>query len=62
MPDRLTREEAAKFIGCGITTFDKLQREGKLKGTYMQIYSRRFYFTDKLIKWMEGGGTNGKTD
>ena len=63
MPNRMVRKDAAKYLGIGLSTFDKLQREGCLEGTYMEIFSRRFYYTERLDKWMSEGGTMyGKTN
>ena len=63
MLNRLTRISAAEYIGCSLSSFDKLQREGFLEGTYFELFSRRFYYTDKLDEWMQKGGThNGPTN
>ncbi|MBR4892602.1 MAG: hypothetical protein IKZ35_01290 [Clostridia bacterium] len=63
MSNRLTRQQASAYIGCSLSTLDKLQREGYLEGTYLELYNRRYYFTAKLDEWMLKGGTNnGKTN
>ena len=54
--NRLTRKEAAEFIGCGMTKLNELERSGKLKGTYYQIGRRRLYITEKLQTWLLSGG------
>lgn len=63
MSNRMVRKDAAKHLGCSLSMFDKLQREGYLEGTYMEMFSRRFYYTDRLDKWMSEGGTmHGKAN
>lgn len=54
--DRLTRAEAAKFIGCSMSKLYGLEKADLLKGTYYQIGRRRLYITEKLEKWMNDGG------
>lgn len=54
--NRLTRAEAAEFLGCGLSTLHKLERTKQLEGTYYQIGRRRIYIADKLEKWMRNGG------
>lgn len=54
--DRLTRAEAAQFIGCSMSKLYGLEKAGLLDGTYYQIGRRRLYITDKLEKWMNDGG------
>lgn len=56
MPNRLTRIEAAKYIGCSESTFNKLLREGYLKNTFYSVLGRRIFITDKLDAWMMSGG------
>lgn len=59
MPNRLTRQEAAEFIGCGETKFNYLIKSGLLTGTYYSIGNRRYFITEKLKEWMESGGEEG---
>lgn len=54
--NRLTREEAAKYIGCSMSKLYSMERGGLLEGTYYQIGRRRLYITDRLEKWMNDGG------
>ncbi|MBQ9096840.1 MAG: helix-turn-helix domain-containing protein [Clostridia bacterium] len=54
--DRLTRSEAADFIGCSKSKLYSMEKAGFLKGTYYQIGRRRFYITEKLENWMKNGG------
>lgn len=54
--NRLTRAEAAKYIGCSPSTFNRLLREGYLKKTFYSVMGRRFFITEKLDAWMEAGG------
>lgn len=57
--NRLYRKEAAEYIGCGLSTLDRLQREGLLEGTYYTLGHRRLYITAKLDEWIENGGEIG---
>ena len=54
--DRLTRAEAAQFIGCSMSKLYGLEKAQLLEGTYYQIGRRRLYITEKLEKWMMDGG------
>ena len=54
---RLTRTQAANYIGCSLSLFDKLQREGYLEGTYFSLYGRRYYIKDKIDSFLNSGGT-----
>ncbi len=58
--DRLTREEACKFLGCGMTKLYELERSGKLKGMYYTIGRKRYYITAYLEQWLLSGGENKK--
>lgn len=54
--NRLTRQEASNFIGCGMTKLYELERSGQLEGTYYQIGRKRLYITEKLKDWIMSGG------
>ena len=58
--NRLTRAEAAEYIGCSLSKLYSMEKASLLKGTYYEIGSglkrRRLYITAKLDKWMEDGG------
>ena len=58
--NRLTRKEAAEFIGCGLSALYRMEKGGLLKGTYYEIGNgkrrKRLYITDKLEKWIRDGG------
>lgn len=59
MPDslcRLTREEAADFLQCGMSKLYELEKSGQLNGTFYNIGRRRLYIKDKLEQWMLNGG------
>ena len=53
------RVEAATYIKCSESTFARLIRTGKLNGTFFRIGRRRFFYKDRLDKWMENGGEDG---
>ena len=54
--NRLTRVEAAEYIGCSPSTFNRLLREGYLKDTFYSVMGRRFFITERLEAWMMSGG------
>ncbi|MBQ2967441.1 MAG: hypothetical protein IJE10_04905 [Clostridia bacterium] len=54
--ERLSRKEAAEFIGCSLSKLYSLEISGKLTGTYYQIGNRKLYIPEKLKKWAENGG------
>ena len=58
--DRLTREMASEYIGCSLSVFDRLVKEGYLNGTFLELFGRRFFFTSRLDEWMLKGGTLNK--
>lgn len=60
--DRLTRAEAAEFIGCSISQLYRMERTGLLDGTYYVIGKRKLYITDELEKWMRDGGELGAAE
>lgn len=62
MLNRLTRMQAAEYIGCSESTFNKLLREGFLKDTYYSVMGRRFFITEKLNSWMQAGGCEAFKD
>lgn len=57
---RLTREEAAKYLCCSRSKLYRMESAGLLEGTYYDIgagkRNRRLYITDKLDEWMLAGG------
>lgn len=53
---RLTRKEAAVFMGCALSTFERMLKENLLEGTYFNIGNKKIFFQDRLLKWMEDGG------
>lgn len=55
--NRLTRKEAAEFLGCSLSGLHVLERKGSLNGTYYQIGRKRLYITEKLIEWANNGGS-----
>ena len=59
MQNRLTREQAARFIGCGTSKMNYLIKSGLLGGTYYAIGNRRYFITEKLQAWMDAGGEEG---
>lgn len=57
--ETLTRQEAAKYIGLGITTFKKIQKEIR----QIRIGRRVFFDTKDLDAYLESkkvGGLNDK--
>lgn len=56
---RLSREEAAKFIGCGLNKLTELVKSGALKGTYYTFGKRIIFIASKLEEWMLNGGELG---
>ena len=54
---RLTQKEAADFLGISLAMLQKIQREGHLNNTYFRVGRRVIYMEDKLIEWMQAGGT-----
>lgn len=58
--NRLTRAEAAEYIGCSISKLYSMEKAELLKGTYYEIGNgqrrRRLYITEKLDKWIDAGG------
>lgn len=54
--NRLTREEAAEFIGCSRSKLYGMEKGKLLEGTYYQIGRRRYYITEKLEEWIQKGG------
>jgi len=60
--NRLTREEAARLLGCSMSSLYALEKSGQLNGTYYQIGRRRFYITAKLEEWMNKGGSSGSPE
>ena len=57
--NRLFRKEAAEFIGCGVSTLDRMHRMGLMEGTYYTFGNRIIYITDELEKWIRAGGELG---
>ena len=56
MPNRLTRTQAAEFIGCSLSKLHYLIKSGLLNGTYYSIGNRKYFITSKLEEWMNNGG------
>lgn len=56
---RLTRAEAAQFIGCSDTKLWQLTKNGLLDGTYYTIGCRKIFIVEKLKEWMANGGELG---
>ena len=56
---RLTRTEAAEFIGCSETKLWQLTKSGLLDGTYYTIGSRKIFIVERLKEWMANGGELG---
>lgn len=56
MTNRLTRAGAAQYLGCSLSTFDKISRLGYLDGTYYTLMGKKFYIIKKLEAWLEKGG------
>ncbi len=54
--ERLTRKEAAEFLGCSRSALYKLEKTGCLKGLYYEIGTKRLYIKAKLQEWVEKGG------
>ena len=54
--NRLTREEAAEFLGCSKSAFYGLEKSGQLEGMYYKIGRRKIYITEKLEAWAMRGG------
>lgn len=58
--NRLTKAEAAKYIGCSVSKLGSMERAGLMKGTYYEIGNgkvrRKLYITDKVDEWMLAGG------
>jgi len=53
---RLTREEAAEYLGCGMSSLYELEKSGQLNGTFYNIGRRRVYIKSELYKWRLKGG------
>ncbi len=53
----LTPTEAAKFLGIGMNTLYKMQREGYFDGVFYRVGRRVLYIKSKLQEWAESGGT-----
>ena len=49
--ERLTRQEAAEFLGCSLSAFYSLEKCGQLEGTYDRIGKRKLYIKSKIEKW-----------
>ena len=64
--DRLTRAEAAKYIGCSLSKLYLMEKGGLLQGTYYEIGTgkrrKRLYIADKLELWMKQGGEPAALD
>lgn len=60
MLNRMTRAEAAKYIGCSVGKLAQMERAGLLPGVYYEIgngqRNRRIYITDRLDEWLLQGG------
>ena len=54
--ERLTRQEAAEFLGCSLSAFYSLEKSGQLEGTYYRIGKRKLYIKSKIEKWALDGG------
>lgn len=54
--NRLTRLEAAEFLGCSKSAFYGLEKSGRLDGLYYKIGRRKYYIKEKLEAWAMGGG------
>lgn len=54
--NRLTREEAAEYLGVSLSSLYGLERSGQLEGTFYRIGRRKIYITEKLKEWAENGG------
>lgn len=57
--NRLFRKEAAEFIGCGLSTLDRMERTGLMDGTFYTFGNRKIYITEKLEEWILNGGELG---
>lgn len=59
--ERLTRQEAADFLGCSLSALYSLEKSGQLEGLYYRIGKRRLYIKSKLERWaLEGGSEKQK--
>ena len=54
--NRLNRQEACDFIGCGLSKLYELERSGQLDGTYYHVGRKRLYITERLEEWLLSGG------
>ncbi len=58
--NRLSRQEAADYIGCSLSKLYSMEKAKLMEGTYYEIgyglKNRRFYITSKLVDWLEKGG------
>lgn len=55
--NRLTRDEAAKYLGCSSYTLWRMEKEGLFEpGDYYTMGTRRLYITERLDEWMKLGG------
>lgn len=58
--NRLTREEAAKYLGCGISSLRRMEKEELFEpGDYYTVGRMRLYITERLDEWMKRGGEAG---
>ena len=55
--NRLTRLQAAEYLGCSPASFALLLKSKQLEGTYYSVLGRRFFITSKLDEWMNKGGS-----
>lgn len=57
---RLTRHEAAEFIGCSLSKLHQLEKAELLDGTYYEIGNgerrKRIYISERLEEWLLKGG------
>ena len=60
MLERLTKAEAAKYIGCCLSKLNQMEKAGLMKGTYYEIGNgqirRKIYIVERLDEWLLQGG------
>lgn len=60
MLNRMTKAEAAEYIGCSLAKLCQMERAGIMDGTYYEIGNgqirRKIYIVEKLDEWSLMGG------
>lgn len=58
--NRLTRQEAAEYLGCSRYTLYRMEKENLFEpGDYYTMGTKRLYITESLDDWIKNGGEEG---